>query len=765
MTFADQLSDYSMERTQMSNTERMSLVTSRILLLAMFTLPLVACGGGSGDGNTGDNTGEPDPVSVVVSENILLLDETGTGELMVSLSGDPGEAVNVAVASDNTEAATFSPSMLSFDSSNYDDPQAITVTGIADPDRVDEAMRLTLSANGLLSAVAAVFISDSDTIAVLTSQRSLSLVEGANQTVDVMLSGDPGGSLTVALASSDPGAVDVSPATLTFDSSNYSTVQTVTLTAVNDQDPSDEFAEVSFTAPGIVDGIIGVAVRDPLNSVVVSSSILLLDESGTGSLLVTLSDDPNGTVDVTVASDNGEPATFTPSALTFDSSNYDTPQAITVTGIADADRIDESMRLTFTAENLASAIAAVFISDSDAIAVVTSERAVSVVEGSDQTVDVVLSGDPGASVTVTLASSDPGAVAVTPATLTFDSSNYSTAQSVTLSALDDNDPSDELAEISLAGAGTVGTTVGVSVRDLLLQDIVIDRTSFALTENDSEIINVSLEYDPAGTVEVRLGVYVSQIYDQALSVSPSTLTFDSSNYSVPQSVTITSTGDPDARDSDGYIQLTADDTPPSYVQANINDVTVPPYPVELHVRGKLPGEPGNGSVYCEYEGNDTYVAHVPHRPGRLLVQDRRLHVCSVDHVLGERDPAEPHQPRPTDDADQVTGTRRQHQHPSHGYAAGNLCILPEYDRPGLPGAHRIPPRGAAVARRYVRSRQLQRLRSRRAHELLGVPIAQRDLLSVLRRVHSHSRRHEAPLRDSQRRQLGVVCEPRRWDRM
>ena len=60
----------------------------------------------------------------------------------------------------------------------------------------------------------------------------------------------PGGDVTVTASSSDTGAATVSPATLTFTTSSWSTAQTVTVSGVEDDDANDETVTVSHGVNG-----------------------------------------------------------------------------------------------------------------------------------------------------------------------------------------------------------------------------------------------------------------------------------------------------------------------------------------------------------------------------------------------------------------------------------------------------------------------------------------------------------------------------------
>ena len=83
-----------------------------------------------------------------------------------------------------------------------------------------------------------------------------------------------------------------------------------------------------------------------------------------------------------------------------------------------------------------------------------SKKTIALTEGgSNSTYTVVLESPPLATVTVTVASDNP-AVARSPATLTFTTTNWNTAQTVTVAPVDDNtDTVDELALVTNVATG------------------------------------------------------------------------------------------------------------------------------------------------------------------------------------------------------------------------------------------------------------------------------------------------------------------------
>ena len=226
----------------------------------------------------------------------------------------------------------------------------MTVTAVDDNDADDESVDVSHTAassadaayNGLAGDVVTVTVTDNDDAGVtVVPDTGLPVDEGDTATYTVVLNSQPSGAVTVTAASADSGAVTVTPASLTFTTGNWATAQTVTVTAVDDNDADDESVDVSHTAASSVDaaynGLAGDVVtvtvtdNDDAGVTVVPDTGLPVGEGDTGTYTVVLNSQPSGAVTVTAASADSGAVTVTPASLTFTPGNWDTAQTVTVT--------------------------------------------------------------------------------------------------------------------------------------------------------------------------------------------------------------------------------------------------------------------------------------------------------------------------------------------------------------------------------------------------------------------------------------------------
>ncbi|HEY0708103.1 MAG TPA: sialidase family protein, partial [Polyangia bacterium] len=193
----------------------------------------------------------------------------------------------------------------------------------------------------LILPPAEMFIGRNDILA--TSER------GGSATFTVVLKSPPRSPTTIPLKSLTPGEAMVEPAALTFDAENWHRPQTVTIKGVDDdrrdgRQPFTISVEPAMSADPRYAGFDGEDVTgtnqdDEPNVAIDAPTILHTSESGaTGTFRVALTQAPAAPVRIAVANNDATEATVTPTELSFDASNWQTAQTVTVTGVDDDER-------------------------------------------------------------------------------------------------------------------------------------------------------------------------------------------------------------------------------------------------------------------------------------------------------------------------------------------------------------------------------------------------------------------------------------------
>ncbi len=203
-----------------------------------------------------------------------------------------------------------------------------------------------------------VTIVDDDTRGVTVDPRALAVTEGAAEgaTYTVVLTSEPTDTVTVRVRPTADAAV--TPQTLEFTAADWSTEQTVTVTAVDDARVEEpETVMLTHTVSGgdyegETAASVAVTVTDnDVAGLEVAPAALTVAEGATagGTYTVVLTSQPTGgTVTVTVSGQSGTDLTVSPERLTFNSFIWNAEQTVTVKAGQDVDTDDERVTLTHT---------------------------------------------------------------------------------------------------------------------------------------------------------------------------------------------------------------------------------------------------------------------------------------------------------------------------------------------------------------------------------------------------------------------------------
>ena len=295
-------------------------------------------------------------------------------------------------------------------------------------------------------------------------------------------------------------------------------------------------------------GSVAVTVRD--NDLVVPTA-LTVAEGSTGTYSVVLDTQPSAAVTVTVGGASGD-VSVDKSALTFTTTDWGTAQTVTVAAAEDDDAAtDDAVTLTHAASGggfgtVAFGSVAVSVTEDDTAGATVTPGALTVTEGSSGTYTVVLGSEPTADVTVSVSGAS-GDVSVDKSSLTFTDSNWSAAQTVTVSAGEDADRAADAAVTlahSASGGGYGSVTLGsvaVTVRD---NDLVVP-TALTVAEGSTGTYSVVLDTQPSAAVTVTVGGTSGDV-----SVDKSSLTFTTTDWGTAQTVTVSAAEDDDAATDD-----------------------------------------------------------------------------------------------------------------------------------------------------------------------------------------------------------------------
>ena len=531
--------------------------------------------------------------TVAQSAGNTTVGESGsTDTFTVVLNAQPLSNVVINVSSGDTTEATVGPTTLTFTPANWNTAQTVTVTGVDDlVGDGDQTTAITVSVNAASSDDAFDAVSNQTISAVTTDNEVVGLTitqsggstivseSGTTDSFDVVLKSQPTSNVVLLLSSGNTGEVLVGVASLTFTSANWNIAQTVTVTGVDDfvADGSqittltiavdDANSDPLFAA--FADQTLNVTTTDneiPGFTIAQTGGGTSVTEAGsTDTFSVVLNVQPAGTVVITVSSGDTGEATVGSTSLTFTTANWNTPQTVTVTGVDDV-TVDGNQVTVLTLsindalsqdgyDNVADQTVSATTTDNDVagFTVVQSGGSTTVNEsGTTDSFTVVLNAQPLTNVVVTVVSGDIGEATVSPATLSFTPANWNTAQTVTVTGIND-----------VAVDGTQNTAITLSINDAAsdaafasVADQIVsastldnDMPGFAVTQTggttqvsetgSADQMNVVLTAQPLSNVVILVssGDTTEAIIDIA------TLTFTPANWNVAQTVTVTGVDD------------------------------------------------------------------------------------------------------------------------------------------------------------------------------------------------------------------------------
>ncbi|WP_025772494.1 beta strand repeat-containing protein [Thioalkalivibrio sp. HK1] len=508
----------------------------------------------------------------------LTLNEGSNGTFQVRLATIPSMDVEVSLTKTGTDDVTISPASLDYTTTTWNTYQTVTVTAANDDDAIAETASIALEATGGnyddVADTFSVSVTETDTRGITLSKTSLDLDEGDTDTFTVKLDSQPSANTTINLARSSltATAVGLSTSALAFTTSNWSTPQTITVTAIEDADALDSSGSINLTSSGgdyetaNISSQITVDVEDNDSIEIVHTSLADIAEGSNQTFNVRLGSMPSGNVTVSLAQTgtSNSDVTFSPSSLTFAPSVWSLNQEVTVSGADDDDGIEDqaTIRLTASGGGYNSAPTkdiSVTVNDDDTAEMVVSADDVEVEEGSTATFTIRLTTQPSADVTVTLAQSGTAVSEITfTSSYTFTTSNWGTAQTVTISAADDTNTVDESLTINVTAAGGdyagKTDTVDVDVIDTTVA-LILDPTSLNLVEGSNGTFDVKLRRQPDQNAQVTLTKASGSSGD--VTLDKSTMTFTTTNWNTNQTVTVSAANDADSDDDTATITLQA----------------------------------------------------------------------------------------------------------------------------------------------------------------------------------------------------------------
>ncbi|MCY2987017.1 MAG: dockerin type I domain-containing protein, partial [Planctomycetota bacterium] len=325
-----------------------------------------------------------------------------------------------------------------------------------------------------------------------------------------------------------------------------------------------------------------------------TTGLVTTESGGTATFTVVLNLQPKADVTIGLSSNNTAEGTVSPASLTFTPANWDAAQTVTITGVDDA-VMDGNVAYTILTASTVSgdssynglnaADVSVTNQDNDTtgVTVTPTNGLVTTEAGGTAAFTVKLTSQPMANVTLGLSSNNAAEGTVSPSSLTFTVANWNTAQTVTVTGVDDAiADGNVLYTIVTASAvssdsnynGLNAADVSVTNQDNDTAGVTVTPTSGLVTTEAGGTAAFTVKLTSQPMANVTLGLSSSNAAEG--TVSPSSLIFTTANWNAAQTVTVTGVDDVVVDGNVAYTVVTAPavSSDSNYNGLNAADVSV-----------------------------------------------------------------------------------------------------------------------------------------------------------------------------------------------
>jgi hypothetical protein len=191
---------------------------------------------------------------------------------------------------------------------------------------------------------------------------------------------------------------------------------------------------------------VSFTILSSTENVFLSTTTLSIQEGSSSSYKIWLSYQPTATVTISLTTSPNNQINVSPSTITFTPSDYST-KTITVT--ATDDNIYESNHQAFIRHSVSSqdtrynnyplgTVTVNIIENDQASIYITAPNSITLLEGQNYQYNVRLTSQPLSTVTISISHNPTGQLIITPSTITFNSLNWNSYSTITITAIDNN---------------------------------------------------------------------------------------------------------------------------------------------------------------------------------------------------------------------------------------------------------------------------------------------------------------------------------------
>ena len=501
----------------------------------------------------------------------LTIAEGSSDSYEVVLTSEPSHNVTVAITHNGDYDIGVGGQELTFTGSDWETAQTVTVSASHDGDAIGDTATFSHTVassdgdyNGISVSEVDVTVTDDETVGVSITPTQLTIAEGGSDSYDVVLTSEPSHNVTVAITHNGDYDIGVGDQELTFTDSDWETAQTVTVSASHDDDATDDMATLSHSVASTdanyngttVSGVDVTVTDDETAGVSITPTELTIAEGGSDSYDVVLTSEPSHDVAITISPSGDGDISIHDQELTFTDFDWDTAQTVTVLALQDHDAIDDTGTFSHAAVSTDADYNGttvldvdVSVADDDTASVSITPTELTISEGGSGGYQVVLTSQPAHDVKVMISHNGDAEIDSNTDRLTFSSSDWDTAQTVTVLALQDDDAINDTGTFSHTAAstdadydGTKVPEVNVTATDDETTNVSITPTLLTISEGGSDHYQMVLTSQPTHDVTV----VITHSGDPDVGIDAGSLTFAATNWNEPQAVRVEALPDDDA---------------------------------------------------------------------------------------------------------------------------------------------------------------------------------------------------------------------------
>ena len=300
-------------------------------------------------------------VLVLADSNLATSEDGGEATFTVVLTCPPSDDVVITFVSDNTAEGRINAAnrfRVTRTPANWNRTFVLTVQGVDDNvDDGDQTYNIFTSVESNdpdyanINPVDVAIVNQDDDSAGVTviNDEPLFVTEaGGTAMFSVVLDSEPTAAVMIDIVSNRLGEATVSPGSLLFTAADWDMPQQVTITGVDDDEVDGQQTFFIGVRPVVSDDPVYDGI-DPANVMVTNidddregdividpTNLLTTNEAGGSAVFtVVLTSEPATPVTLGFSSDNLAEGTVNPESIVFTANDWDSPQAVFVTGVRD----------------------------------------------------------------------------------------------------------------------------------------------------------------------------------------------------------------------------------------------------------------------------------------------------------------------------------------------------------------------------------------------------------------------------------------------